>query len=740
MSIIETTVVPEKLVFSNGDFKIYSCSTIDPLIKKNAYGNNSIKGIMPRLDLGVEYKVALELDEINPKFGASYKCISIYQDIPETPEGQKEYLKTIMTELQLKAIYEVYTENDNIVELIKNKTFDYQKVNGFGPVVFERIHQKLLDTLEYKEILSKFGKYGITYETILKLAEELNGSRQLAVQILEENPYIITSVSGFGFKKADVIAKKMGVKHDDPNRIRYGIKYTIEEYQQNGHTYLLKDELLKNACDILQLDEYVIEKEILKTDGLKIIDNKIALQTTYNAEYLIAQKLKEMLTNNIELDFDVEDFVKRMEEKYGFKLTEQQRNFFNMIKMNRVGLLVGYAGVGKSFIQKLVVDLLDELKLTYTLLSPTGKAAKLLSGYTGRKAKTIHKAVGYGKEKKIRELITVEDDFIIVDEMSMTDCFILNMLLQKITNPNVRILFCGDPAQLAAVGAANLLHDFIESGVIPKTQLDKVFRQNEGGLLDVITKVRNGEKIIPNDFKGKKLFGKDFIFHSVPQNDIPKAYKHYYNFFLRESKPEDIAVISPTKKGQAGTVQINNYIQSIVNPETPNCVQHPYGDSIFFRVGDYVINTQNMYGIVDYDDNPIDIVNGDTGVIIDIVKNKDIKKLKDSEYVSERDKNGIVIKFDVGIVRFEFNEIGQLLHAWSMTGHRMQGSAADNTISIADRAHTFQLSRNQIYTMLSRTRKRGVLLTQAEVFNRALKIVDNKRRNTFMQDLLKNAD
>lgn len=687
---------PKTEAANTNDFRIYSCTAKHEDVMLNSYDCFSIKGVMQRLELGTEYSAEITLDKVDPRFGATYNVVTHpYQEIPETIDGQRDFLSTMMTETQLTELYKAYPDED-VIKLILEDKLDHKKVKHFGEKTVKKIKERIEQNIEFKDMLGKYARFGINYDTLVKL-KNIFGSMQLASQKLDECPYVLTQLSGYGFKKADKIARAMGVQLEDVERLKYGIRYTIEENEQQGHTFIYRDELIKSASEKLEVEESLIEKEICKTENLKIINDKIALQNTYNAEFFISKKLKELMNVDNKLDFDVEDFIRRMESKHNIKLTHQQRDFFHMIKNNSVGVLIGFAGVGKSFMQKLTVELLEDLNLTYSLLSPTGKAAKLLSKYTERPAHTIHKAVGYGLPSEIRELIEITDDFVIIDEMSMTDCFIMDMLLKKITNPKARILLCGDPAQLSAVGAANLLHDFVESGVIPVTKLDIVFRQKEGGLLDVITRIRQGEKIIPYGFTGRKVFGNDFIIHCVNQSDMTKGFKYYYDYFMKESIPRDITIITPTRKGIIGTVEINKYIQSIVNGEGGK-KEHCLGENTVFRIGDYVINTRNMYGTLDYQDNSIDIVNGDTGVILNIVKDKD----KDEyEGQKEKDKNGIVVKFESGIVRIGFENANQLLHAWSMTAHRMQGSAAEYTISLADKSHTFQLSRNQLYTMLS---------------------------------------
>lgn len=733
--IIETTLVPEKLIYVNGDFRIYACSTEDPQIELNQYGNATVKGTVQRLDIGIEYKASIEVAERHPKYGVSYNCISIYQDVPETVEGQRDFFLTLMTDNQVKALYEAYGDVD-IIEMIKNNTFDHSKVKGFGPYTYERIKERVLEALEFKEMLSKFGKFGITYETLVKLADEY-GSKEIAIQKLEADPYCLCVLDRWGFKRADVVARKMGFVHDHPFRIRSGIKYALEENQMSGHTYMYREDLLRTACDILELTEDIVNSEIEQTEGLKILDDKIALQKTYNAEHFIAKRLKEMLKDNSQLEFDPDEFIGRMEEKYGFKLSDQQREFFHKIKKSRVNLLVGYAGTGKSQVQKFLKELLDELKLRYVFLSPSAKAARVTTSYTGIKAKTIHKAIGYGKNKSERMLISIEEDFIIVDEASMMDIFIGNMLLQKIINPKARILFVGDGFQLPSIQSGNFLHDAVESGEIPTTKLDIVFRQSEGGILDIATMIRRGEQFVPDSFGGKKVFGNNFVLHCVNSAEIEKGYKYYYNSYLKSYDPTNIMVLSPTKKGQIGTVEINKYIQSEVNPEEDGRLEHKYGEVCTFRVGDYVINTKNMYDVLNYDDKGTELVNGDSGVILDIVTGKDGKRKDEDGNLPEREQNGIVVDYDNDVIRMDFSEVSQLLHGWAITTHRSQGSAADAVLAIADKAHKFQLSANLIYTAITRSKERCVLLTQAETLNYAIRKVENMRRCTFMEMLLR---
>lgn len=699
---------------------------------------------MQRLDIGVEYVANVELAEVHPQYGASYECHSIYQIMPTSGEDQKSFFKYILTDLQVEELFKIYP-NEDIIQMIVDDKFNYKLVKGIGEKTYKLIRSKVLENIEHKELLSKLGRYGITYNVVMKIAEKFE-SVQLAIQKIEDNPYCLYElVSGIGFKKADVIARKMGFAYDHPFRIQSGIKFTLENNQQEGHTFMFVDKMVKAAVENLDVTEELINEQINNAEGIIVLDERIALLKTYQAEKYITTKLKQFLSNSTELNFDPSEFIARMEEKYKdtlkHGLSEQQKEFFYKIQKHSVNLLVGFAGTGKTQMQRLLVELLEELGMTYSLLSPTGKAAKLLSTYTERSAQTIHRAIGYGKDKEQRHLYEVQSDVVIVDEMSMTDIFIMQMLLSKITNPNARILFCGDSAQLASVMGGNILHDAIESNVIPMTMLDIVFRQSEGGVLDIASRVRKGEKFIDDNFSGVRKFGDNLIIHCVDQNFMTDGYKHYYNKYLNSYGPKDIMVLTPTKKGNIGTIEINKYVQELVNPKETSKPEYEFGDSTVFRKDDYVMNIKNTYGIANEEGVEVTIVNGDSGNIKNVVLEGDRKFVTRTNSDGDEeetmiDPKGIVIEFDDDSVKLSFNELNQLIHAWSITCHKSQGSSSKAVLVIADRSHKFQLSRNLIYTAITRTVDFCVILTQAETLNYAIRKVDNLRRLTFLREML----
>lgn len=407
---------------------------------------------------------------------------------------------------------------------------------------------------------------------------------------------------------------------------------------------------------------------------------------------------------------------------------------------------------GKSKMQNLLKDLLRELGKTAKWCAPTGNAAKILSGYIGEKASTVHKAIGYGQHKEVKDLIEILEDYVIIDESSMLDVFIASSILRKIKNPETRILFIGDNFQIPSVSAGNLLHDMIESGIVPLTKLDIVFRQSEGGILDISTRIRLNQKFIKDDCTERVKFGNDMIIHCVDQEWMVDGYKHYYNNFLKTHKPEEIMVLSPTKKGNLGTITINKEIQKIVNPYDINKKEIEFSEDGVLRVGDFIINIKNTYDIKNTEGETTEIVNGDKGLVYDILtdwKPEKKSRTKDSytygidlmvnedEEDEVVDLNGIYIHFDLDDIQLTQQEKFQLLHAWCLTMHKAQGGNAKAVLVIADKSHKWQLSANLLYTACTRATGFAVIVCQAEVLNYAMKKVENLRRQTFLEGLLR---
>jgi exodeoxyribonuclease V alpha subunit len=717
---IELKIRPVKQLFysEESNYGIYACETDERgKVKYNTYGNFSIKGNTIKLTLDQEYSASI-LEKKDNKYGVYYEIERIYEDIPTDVSKQRKYLESVLTLKQVEQIYKAYPD-ENVIELITNDQLDIKRVKGLGDKNYKKVRNKIIENLEYQLAFEFLGDYGVTPNTIIKLVKYYKSSK-LIIHTIKNNPYAITSVGGIGFKKADAIAMSMGYNSNGEFRILAAIQHVIEEDGNNGHTYSEISDVIEKVIELTGIEISLIEPHIVSTDEVLVLDSKVCLKKYYNAEQSIAERLKEILSRSNELNFNVDEFIKKQEEKHGIVLTDQQKSFFYNVKKYNANLLVGYAGCGKTQMTTLLIDLLEELNITYRLASPTGKAAKILSHYTQRQAETIHRAIGMGEEdsEQVRE---IDEEYLIVDETSMVDVLLCNRLLKRTTNDKLRILFIGDDFQLPSVGSGRVLYDMINSNSIPMTKLDIVFRQKEGGILQIATMIRQQQKFISNSDSGIFEFGNNCIVASVPQDKMEGGYKYYLNQLLNTYSSNEITVATPTKKSNLGTIEINKHIQSIINPKSKDKLEKKYGyDEIFYRVGDIVINTKNSYKIKDVNGHPVDIVNGDTGKIIKV----------------DMENDEIHVDFEFTVIPFAFSNLGQLLHCWALTIHKLQGSSNEAIIVVADKSHKYQLDANLLYTAVTRSKNFLVIVSQAETINFAMRKIANLRRNTFLQDFL----
>ncbi|MDT0160303.1 AAA family ATPase [Bacillus sp. AG4(2022)] len=720
-NIIELKLSPSKKRFydDKSSFGIYLCKTKEAgkVMVDRKWDTFSIKGNTVELTLEKEYNAKL-IERQDKQWGAWYEIVSIFEEIPKDSESQRVYLQTILTPNQVDAIFKAYP-NQDIIELVQQGKFDVSKVHGVGEKSFLKIKKAIVENLEFQEAFTVLSQYGISNNLIIKLVRYYKSAGVL-INTLKQTPYEITKVSGIGFKKADAIAMSMGNDPNGKDRIQSAIDFVLNDQANNGHTYCEIDKAAELVMELIGVNENLIYKYTEDTDEVKLVGENICLKKYYNAEARIAKRIKELLSKSTKLNFDPEKFVAEQEEKREMTLTDQQKEFFFNIKKSNVNILTGFAGCGKSAVTGLLIDLLEGLGISYRLLSPTGKAAKVLSGYTKRTAETIHRAIGQGREAKNEEdEIFIEEEFVIVDEHSMVDVFLCDKLLQKCRHRKLRLLFVGDPFQIPSVSAGNVLHDMLESKVIPTTKLDIVFRQKEGGIIDIATRLRLGQKFLKNSDVGIYEFGDNCIVASVPQEKVKGGYQYYFNKLLEKYKSEEVTVVTPTKKSELGTVEINKHIQEIVNGDNEK-PQRKYGNDVVFREGDLVINTKNTYDVEIERGRYVDIVNGDIGKVI---------KVDDEE-------EELLIDFGFAVVPMGYDSLSNLLHAWGMTMHKMQGSSNKSVIAIADKAHKYQLNCNLLYTAVTRPEEYLVIVSQAETINFAMKKIANLQRNTFLKDML----
>jgi len=724
-------VKPTKTLFFDGEsfFGIYGCE-VNPddqnQIKMNKWGNISIKGVAPKLNHGEEYTVIIK-EDTQSKYAGSYILESVKQNRPTTVAEQKDFLATILTSAQVENIYSVYGEQEDVVGMIERNEFDFSKVKGLGEKTFEKLQKKILDNIDMSEVLTFLSKYGIKYNTIAKLVKEYKNPR-IVIEKIQENPYVLTELKGIGFKKADEIAKAVGYDMKSPHRIYSCLRYIIGEENQSGHSWIGYKQLLNRAIELLNISkEDIIPQMNGGAKGIINIDDRYTTDRVYDAEGYVAQRMTQFKTQSKKVfeTEEVEAFLDSYCAEHGVELEENQRQFFHDWNENNVLMLIGGGGMGKSWLQRILLQLIAKKNYRTALLAPTGKASKVMTGYTGQQAMTIHRKAGVFEEDSEGSKM-IEEDVIIVDESSMCDVFILAKFFKAIGNENTRILFVGDDFQLPSVGVGNFLYDIINSNCVKVSQLKKVFRQAEGGILNVATDVREGKTFLNPNEEGRKVFGKDCVFWLVDSQFIRDGVLSNYKNVLKSGRwtQDDIVILSPTNKGKLGTIELNKEIQKIANPASANKKEKAVGskdNQTIFRVGDSVMNTVNTYGIETVSGGTADIFNGDTGKIIDIDET-------DKVFIVEIDE--IQVKMPFGTI------LTNLVHAWVTTIHKSQGSQYKVVIVIADKSMMYQLNANLLYTGFSRAKEYMLVLTQVDTINKSMKKFANMERRSFMQELL----
>jgi RecD/TraA family predicted helicase len=730
--MIEVRVIPTRTLFpqTEDNFGIYGAEVHDDdrhLVEINNYGNISFKGITPALSMGEEYIARLRKDA-DSKFKGSYIVESIRQEKPVTVEGQKQFFKMILSDTQLNNIYDVY-EGQDIIQMIVDDTFDYKHVKGIAEKTYEKMREKVLTNLEMSELLIFLAEHGIRFNMVQKLIKHYKNP-QIVIQKIEENPYVLTEVKGVGFQKADAIAKAMGFDMKSPHRIDACVNYIISEENANGHSWIDKKQLLNRAIDYLNIKYDLIEARLDgPIDFVLNAGGRFTRRRVIEAEAFVAQsmiRLKTQCDKVFETEF-VEQFLNEYCEKHGVELEENQRQFFHDWNENGVLMLIGSGGMGKSWLMRILLDLVDTKHLITALLSPTGRASKVLAQHTGRPASTIHRKAGVFDED-MEQSNSIDEDVVIIDEASMCDVFILEKFFKALSNPNTRVLFVGDDFQLPSVGVGNFLYDVIHSECIKVSRLKKVFRQATGGILNVSTDVREGKKFLNPTADGRIVFGKDCVFWMTDQEFVADGVLTNYERVLEKYRQEDILILSPTNKGRLGTIALNREIQKIANPPSPRKKEKAVGkkdNPTYYRVGDMVMNLVNTYGMETVTEGVADIFNGDTGRIIDI---------DEAEKVFIIDFDGIHVKMKFGVI------MNNLTHAWVMTIHKAQGSQYPLVIAIADKSMKFQLNANLLYTGFSRAQSYMLVLGQAETINHGMEKFANMERRSFMKELLVKAN
>jgi exodeoxyribonuclease V alpha subunit len=666
------------------------------------------------------------------RYGKQFKLQNYEIVKPNTINGIERYLGSGL----IKGIGPAYAARIvarfglKTLDILENDPDRLNEIEGLGRTRVESIKKAWQEQREIHRIMVFLQGHGISATYAVKIYKTY-GRKALAV--VKNNPYqLAEDIWGVGFRIADSIALSLGVPVNDPRRARAGLLFALDESAGEGHCFLPRDQLLEQAEYLLSLtgkseqfpeqenlysDPALIAEQIeslLRDDKIAVDGDNVALAPIYFAEKGAAAKLLDLSIGKPHHNINNADqAVAWASKKLRLVLAQEQAAAVKMGLSQKVSVITGGPGTGKSTILEALLLVLAQKGITVKLAAPTGRAAKRLSEACGREAKTIHRLLEYDaalRTFKRNRGNPLEADMVIIDESSMMDIILTNSLLKAIAG-NAALVLVGDVDQLPSVGPGNVLKDIINSGRIPVTRLQTVFRQGPGSLISLnASRINRGEflELLP-DYEGDKDF---YCIFREEAAEIEKEIlglcsqrlKKRYNF----DPVRDIQVLTPMRKGIIGTEHLNSRLQATLNPhETPLD-----GRLRRLLVGDKVMQIRNNYDK--------DVFNGDLGIVSSVDSKEDT----------------VEVNFEGRKVLYESADLGEVVLAYAITVHKSQGSEFPCVIIPLHTTHYPLLQRNLIYTAVTRGKNLVVLVGSKKAINIAIQNDRVVKRYTMLKERL----
>lgn len=723
-------------IYHNDNFYILALSPmkIYDNLEITQYGTFTCKGELSMLTVGQEYDLVIEPIS-NDKYGTCYKVVDVpslkVEDLSD--DDELEILKTITTNSQADYVHKAYP---NFIRLILNgeeDKIDIKNIYNVGETRLKVYKRLINEKFRYYYLMKQTKEYKISMSDCKLLLSKYKTIEECIKKINDTPYFILMEVLGRTFENIDKMI--LDIQPDlkvSKQRCEALIIGVLRRNEVDGSTRLYANDLfyyIKEEYDAKELLPML--KDVAVESNLIYYDEKtkdLSIMSTYLAECKIADFVKSKIQNSKKLDIDYTKY-KNIDN---FTMSDTQLNALKVFCESNISILAGTAGTGKSSSIKGLVSLMEDNHLTYTLLSPTGKASKVLSESTGRKAYTIHKRCFSG---------SIDTDVVIVDECGMVSLDVFCMLLSAIQNDNARIVLVGDPAQLSSIGLSKIYDDLIKSNKVPMTMLTEVFRYKSNGSLFVATNIRQGKNFFDDDFVKHNENTNEYTvsdnYKFIQTDEVLETVVNEYKKLLQKGiKKENIMVLSPFNVGLFGTYVINNEIQQMINLILPNDkIQSRTVNKtkIVFKEGDLVINTKNDYEAVKADS---------------YYENKDVEGISESDYettaivngqmgiIREVVDTGLIIQFDEEMVYMNRNKLNHLLLGYAISCHKSQGSTIDYSINIVTNAHKNMLSRGLLYVATTRCRKSHIDIGDESAFQYALSVCDNDLRKTWLLDLM----
>jgi exodeoxyribonuclease V alpha subunit len=673
-------------------------------------GTIAVVGTMPELGTGETVRFTGYWIDDN-KYGRQFRAETTTPILPTTEIGIVNYLSSGIVkgigERTAKRIVDHF--GTRTLDILDNDPDKLNDVPGLKRELAGKLARAWVENQSARQAMIYLQGYGVTSKMAARIYKHYGHN---TVGVVQADPYTLADeVNGIGFIRADDIARKMGTQPDALNRIRAGLHYTLNQLARDGHVFATRQQLLGTAAEILKIEESaridaVLTSEIAK--GELVLDTSVQpneeaiyLPLYYESERDAGENLRALADGDSPImkaveKLDWSEVLSRLAEHGQVSLSPQQQGAVRAALEQKVSVLTGGPGTGKTTTLRMVIDVLEELDFKFALASPTGRAAKRLSEATGQVALTIHRLLGFipGAGFDHDEDNPLKIDMLIVDEASMVDLLLFHDLLRAL-KPQTHLMLVGDVDQLPSVGAGNVLRDVIESGVAHVTRLDLIFRQSEDSQI-----ILNAHRINRGDAPLTDNRSKDFFFFSAedPQDAADLLIDVVANRLPNKfglDPINDVQVIAPMYRGAAGVHILNEQLQRTLNG-SKRMAEKQLGGRLF-RVGDKVMQTRNNYDK--------EVFNGDIGRI----------------YGIDLEDNQLEVVIDGRYIFYEFTEAAEeLILAYCISTHRSQGSEYPCVVMPVMTQHYMMLQRNLLYTAVTRAKQMVVLVGSRKAIHMAV--------------------
>ncbi|MFE7190589.1 ATP-dependent RecD-like DNA helicase [Kitasatospora sp. NPDC057541] len=669
----------------------------------------------------------------HPQYGKQFVVENYTTVLPATVQGIQRYLGSGLIKGIGPRFAERIVERFGVdtLEVIENEPGRLIEVPGLGPKRTKKIAAAWEEQKAIKEVMVFLQGVGVSTSLAVRIYKQYGDG---SIGVVKNEPYRLASdVWGIGFLTADRIAQAVGIPHDSPERVKAGLQYALSQSSDQGHCYLPEERLIADGVKLLQVDvglvidclaelvavEGVVREQVPGDDGRPI--TAVYLVPFHRAEISLANQLLRLLRADTDrmpwfADVDWPAALAWLARRTGAELAPEQEQSVRLALTERVAVLTGGPGCGKSFTVKSIVTLALAKRAKVVLAAPTGRAAKRLSELTGVEASTVHRLLELrpGGDAAYDRDRPLDADLVVVDEASMLDLILANKLVKAVA-PGAHLLFVGDVDQLPSVGAGEVLRDLLaEGGPIPSVRLTRIFRQaQQSGVVTNAHRINEGLPPLTEGLPDFFLFAEDDAERAagLTVDVVARRIPQKFGYDARR----DVQVLAPMHRGPAGAGNLNTLLQAAVTPAREGLAERRFGGRTF-RVGDKVTQVRN-----NYDKGRNGVFNGTVGVVTSL---------------SADDQRLTVLTDEDEEVPYDFDELDELAHAYAVTIHRSQGSEYPVVVIPVTMSAWTMLQRNLLYTAVTRARKLVVLVGSRKAIGQAVRSVSAGRRHAALDHRL----